>query len=272
MTLTAEALAALAAIYLVAGAGLAVFQRRLQSFPDQRLTELKRTGLCGGQELRLSTRDGERLVAWYFPPQAAQPLILYFHGNGGALVDRVARFDRFLQRGYGVLAVSYRGYGGSTGSPSQSGLMLDGETAYQEARARGYEPHRIVLMGASLGTGVAIAIAGTHEAAALVLEAPYLSAVDVASRHYSLFPVRWLMRDQFRSNLVIHRIHMPVLMVHGDKDDVIPKDSAKQLFELANEPKTFFSVPEGGHQVLELADVFPCVCEWMEAQTLRGPS
>ena len=272
MRLIAEALAALAATYLLAGAGLAVFQRRLQYFPDTCLTQLKSTGLSGGEELRLSTGDGETLVAWHFQPRAAQPLILYFHGNGGALVDRAPRFEKFLDRGYGVLAVSYRGYGGSTGSPSQPGLLLDGEAAYREARARGYEADRIVLMGASLGTGVAIAVGAQHDAAALVLEAPYLSAVDVASRHYPIFPVRWLMRDQFRSDLAIHRVHMPVLMVHGEKDDVIPIESAKRLFELANEPKTFFSVPDGGHLVLELAGVFPRVCEWIEAQNRTVPA
>jgi len=271
MTLIAETLAALAATYLLAGAGLAVFQRRLQYFPDTRLTVLKTTGLSGGEELPLSTADGELLVAWHFSPKPTWPLLLYFHGNGGALVDRVPRFEKFLDRGYGVLAVSYRGYGGSTGSPSQQGLLLDGEAAYREALARGYGADRIVLVGASLGTGVAIAVAAAHEAAALVLEAPFLSAVDVASRHYSLFPVRWLMRDQFRSDLIIHRVHVPVLMVHGEKDDVIPIESAKQLFELANEPKTFFSVPGGGHPVLELASVFPRVCEWMEAQSLQRP-
>ena len=146
--------------------------------------------------------------------------------------------------------------------------MQDGEAAYREARARGYDGDRIVLMGASLGTGVAIALAATHEAAALVLEAPYLSALDVASAHYAIFPVSWLMLDQFRSDLAIRDVHIPVLMVHGEEDDVIPLNSARRLFELANEPKTFVSVPGGNHLVLGLPDVFPRVCEWIDARTL----
>ena len=109
-------------------------------------------------------------------------------------------------------------------------------------------------MGASLGTGVAIALAATHEAAALVLEAPYLSALDVASGHYAIFPVSWLMLDQFRSDFAIHDVHVPVLMVHGEEDDVIPLNSARRLFELANAPKTFVSVPGGNHLVLGLAE------------------
>jgi uncharacterized protein len=267
MSLLTWSLASLAAGYILAGAGLAVFQRRLQYFPDRRLTALARTGMNGGDELRLTTTDGETLVAWYFPPTNGRPLILYFHGNGGALIDRVPRFRMLTARGYGLLAVSYRGYGGSTGSPTQSGLMQDGEAAYREACARGYDGNRIVLMGASLGTGVAIALAATHDAAALVLEAPYLSALDIASAHYPFFPLRWLMLDQFRSDRAIRCVHVSVLMVHGEEDDVIPISSAKRLFALANEPKTFMSAPGGGHIVLDQADVFPRVCDWIDALT-----
>ena len=140
-------LASLAAAYVLAFAGLAVFQRRLQYFPNRQLTELAQTGMRGGEELRLRTTDGETLVAWHFPAKDGRPLILYFHGNAGALVDRVPRFRMFTARGYGLLAVSYRGYGGSSGLPTQSGLLQDGEAAYREARARGYDGDRIVLMG-----------------------------------------------------------------------------------------------------------------------------
>jgi uncharacterized protein len=270
MTLLTWSLASVGAVYALLVVGLTAFQRRLQYFPDRRLTELAQTGMIGGEELRLTTADGETLVAWHFPPKDGQPLILYFHGNGGALVDRVPRFRMFTARGYGLLAVSYRGYGGSTGSPTQGGLMQDGEAAYREARARGYGGEHVILMGASLGTGIAIALAATHEAAALVLEAPYLSALDVASAHYPIFPVRWLMLDQFRSDLVIGDVRIPVLMVHGEGDDVIPINSARRLFELANEPKTFMRVPGGNHLVLALADVFPRMCEWIDAKTTVG--
>ena len=155
MSLLGWPLALVAFAYALAVIALAAFQRKLQYFPDRRLTALAQTGMRDGEELRITTTDGERLVAWFFPAKDGLPLILYFHGNGGALVDRVPRFRMLTARGYGLLAVSYRGYGGSTGSPTQRGLMLDGEAAYREARARGYDGSRIVMMGASLGTGVA---------------------------------------------------------------------------------------------------------------------
>ena len=271
MTLLTWSLVSLAGAYALAGVGLALFQRKLQYFPDRRLTDLTQTNLNDGEELRLTTGDGETLVAWYFRPKGGRPLILDFHGNGGALVDRVSRFHMFTSRCYGVLAVSYRGYGGSSGSPTEGGLMQDGEAAYRAARARGHEGNRIVLMGESLGTGVAAALAATHEAAALVLEAPYLSALDVASAHYPFFPVSWLMFDQFHSDLAIPDVRVPVLMVHGEKDDVIPIGSARRLFKLANEPKSFLSVPGGEHLVLDLPDVFSRACEWIDAWTLIRP-
>jgi uncharacterized protein len=131
--------------------GLTAFQCRLEYFPDRRLTEVTRTGI--------TTADGGTLVG-IFRQRTGGPLILYFHGNGRALVDRVPRFRMFTARGYPLLVVSYRGYGGSRGSPPQSGLMQDGEAAYRAVRARGYYyGDRIVLMGASFGTGVAIVLA-----------------------------------------------------------------------------------------------------------------
>jgi uncharacterized protein len=258
------ALVCLGAIYALVVVGLAVFQRRFLYFPDRRLTHPDKAGMSGVEELRLLTDDGEMLVAWYLPPRGGHPLILYFHGNGGALVDRIPRFRMFAASGYGFLAVSYRGYGGSTGSPTQTGLMRDGEAAYREARARGYEGNRIVVMGESLGTGAAIPLAATREAVALVLDSPFSSAVDVAAVHYRILPVRWLMLDQFRSDLAIRDVHIPVLFVHGDEDNVTPINLARRLFERANEPKAFISVAGGGHLVLGLPEVFARVREWID--------
>lgn len=264
MILLKWSLVSFAAIYLTAVAGLGVFQRRLQYFPDSRLLSPRDAGLTGAEELRLATNDGETLVAWHAPPTDGRPLILYFHGNGGALVDRVPRFRALMAKGYGLLAIAYRGYGGSTGAPTQDGLMRDGEAAYREARVRGYEGRRIVLVGESLGSGVATALAATHEAAALVLDSPFSSAVDVAEARFGLFPVRWLMVDQFRSDLAIRDVRVPVLVAHGDQDGVIPINLAQRLFDLANQPKTFLHVPGGAHLVIGLADVFPRVCEWID--------
>jgi fermentation-respiration switch protein FrsA (DUF1100 family) len=254
-------------IYVLTVVGLAVFQRRFMYFPDRRLTHPAEAGMSGVEELSLATDDGETLVAWHVPPREGYPLILYFHGNGGSLSDRIPRFRLFVASGYGFLAVSYRGYGGSSGSPTETGLMRDGETAYRETHKRGYPTDRIVLMGESLGTAVATVLAGAHNVAALVLDSPYSSAVEVAATHYWMFPVRWLLLDRYRTDLAIRNVHTPILVVHGDQDSIVPIKLAQRLFDFANEPKTFMAVPGAGHLVLGAPGVFPRVREWIDMRT-----
>jgi fermentation-respiration switch protein FrsA (DUF1100 family) len=258
-------LALICASYAFLLVAVTVFQRRLQYFPDRNIARPAAAALDGVEELRLETQDGETLVAWHIPARAGCPLILYFHGNGGSLVDRAFRFRLLAESGYGVLAVSYRGYGGSSGSPSEAGLMRDGEALYRAARARGYADARIVLMGESIGTSLAIFLARAHELAAVVLDSAYLSAIDIAATHYWMFPARWFLKDRYRTDHAIGEVHAPILFVHGDKDFIVPIESARRLFELANEPKTFIAVPRAGHLVLDLPDVFPRVRAWIDS-------
>lgn len=241
---------------------LVVFQSRLQYFPDRRRSPIAQSGLTGGEELVLATSDGESLVAWHFRPRGERATILYFHGASGALINRSPRLRMFVERGYGVLAISYRGYGGSTGRPTQGGLIRDAETAYHAARLR-YHHDRLIIMGASLGTGVAVSLAANHQAAGLVLLAPFLSAPDIVLTHFPFLPARWLMVDQFRSDLLISDVKMPLFMIHGERDRLVPIESGKRLFQLAKVPKTFLAVPGGGHVVLT-ESVFPRLCDWID--------
>jgi fermentation-respiration switch protein FrsA (DUF1100 family) len=257
------AAAAFAAAYGFILLGVAAFQRRLQYLPDRRHTPIALSGLAGGEELRLRTSDGELLVAWHFAPQTGKPVFLYFHGAAGALVKRVPRLRLFLESGFGLLVVSYRGYSGSTGRPTEAGLALDAECAYGAACAR-YGADRLIILGTSLGTGVAVALAAKREARALVLLAPFLSAMDVAAWRFPFFPVRWLMRDPFRSDLAIPQVRMPVLVIHGTRDPIVPFRSGKRLFGLANEPKAFMGVLDGGHVVLGANGVFGKMCDWID--------
>jgi fermentation-respiration switch protein FrsA (DUF1100 family) len=267
LKLTAKALMGL---YCAALLGLALFQRDLQYHPGAAVVAPAQAGLAKIEALKLASGDGEMLVAWYAPPARDDlPLILYYHGNSGVLADRAARFRRLVASGYGLLAVSYRGYGGSTGTPTQDGILLDAEAAYKEALRRGFAGRRLLIMGESLGTGVATIIASRHEAAALALDGPYFSALDVAAGRYPIFPVGYLMRDPFRSDLAIVNVHMPVLMMHGEKDAIIPIASARKLFELAHEPKQFIAVPDAGHLVLGLDAVYPRAQAFIDAAIAR---
>ena len=185
------------------------------------------------------------------PPRGEKPVVLYFHGNGGALRYRAARFRALIADGYGLVALSYRGYGGSTGRPTEAGMIADAEAAYAFAAAR-YPPERIVLWGESLGSGVAIALAADspgwpHRAGSAVQ-----SAADVAARAYWFLPVRLLMKDQFHSDLRIASVTAPLLFLHGARDGVVPIALGERLYALANEPKRFARFPDAGHEDLDL--------------------
>jgi fermentation-respiration switch protein FrsA (DUF1100 family) len=243
-----------AAFYIGLVALMYLAQRSLMYFPETLHTTPAQAGLSEAEEVTLDTADGERVIAWHIPPRGDQPVILYFHGNGGALRYRVDRYRALTQDGTGLVALSYRGYGGSSGRPSEAGLIEDARATYGFVAKRHPEA-RLVLWGESLGTGVAIALAAEKKVARLVLEMPYLSAVAVAASAYPFVPVRWLMKDQFRSDQRIRDVTAPVLIVHGDRDDVIPIESSERLYALIAAPKRFLRIPGAGHEDLGMRAV-----------------
>ena len=227
-----------------------VAQRSLMYFPEKVRTPPAAAGLPEAQEVFLQTADGEKVIAWHVPPRGDKPLVLYFHGNGGALSWRADRFRALIADGTGLVALSYRGYGGSSGSPSEAGLIRDGEAVYEFAAAR-YQTARLALWGESLGTGVAVALAATHPVAAIILDAPFTSAAAVGAAHYPFLPVRWLIKDPFHSDRRILDVRAPVLVLHGARDDVIPIALGEQLFALIPGPKQFVRFADAGHNDLD---------------------
>ena len=227
-----------------------VFQRSLQYFPDPARTPPALAGLPQAQEVELKTSDGETVIAWHVPPRGDRPVVLYFHGNGGALNLRVGRFSWLTAEGYGLVALSYRGYGGSSGRPTEAGLIRDAQAAYDFAAAR-YPAQRLVVFGESLGTAVAVAVAAERPVGGLILDAPFTSAADVGAAVYPFAPVRWLMKDPFRSDLRIGRVTAPLLVLHGVADRIVPIRFGERLFALANAPKRFVRFPDGNHVDLD---------------------
>ena len=227
-----------------------VFQRALMYFPDTRRTSPAAAGLPQAEEVALTSSDGEKLIAWYVAPRGDKPLVLYFQGNGGALDLRVARLRALTADGTGLLALCYRGYGGSTGKPSEAGLIRDAHAAYEFAAAR-TPAQRIVPWGELLGTGVAVALAAERPVGGVILDAPFTSAADVGAAAYPFLPVRWLIRDTFRSERRIARVQAPILILHGERDTVVPIRFGERLFALANEPKRLVRFPTGGHGDLD---------------------
>jgi uncharacterized protein len=227
-----------------------VSQRSFLYFPERERTAPAAAGFAAARELTLETADGERVIAWHLPPEGDRPVILYFHGNGGSLRQRAERFAALTADGTGLLALSYRGYGGSSGTPTESGLIRDAEAAY-EFIAEHYPARRIVAWGESLGTGIAVALAAERPVAGLILESPFTSTADVAASIYWFLPVRLLMRDQFRSDQRIARVTAPVLVMHGDHDATVPIGYGERLFAMAKAPKQFVRFAGGGHSDLD---------------------
>ena len=245
-----NALVIVAAAFVGFVALMYVAQRTLMYHPDRLRTSPAAAGFPAAQEIELHSADGETLIAWHVPPQGDQPLVLYFHGNAGALAYRVDRFRALIADGLGLLAVSYRGYGGSTGRPSEAGLIADAEAAYAFATAS-IPAERIVVWGESLGTGVAVALAARRPIGRLVLEAPFTSAADVGARVYWFLPVQSLMKDPFRSDTHIGKVTAPLLILHGERDTVVPFEFGQRLFALANKPKRLARFPEATHADLD---------------------
>ncbi|MCA0417625.1 MAG: alpha/beta hydrolase [Proteobacteria bacterium] len=237
--------------YLAVLGTLYVRQRELVFPRDPAKADIAAAGLAAAEEVSVATADGERLVAWVVPPRAGKPVLLYFHGNAGNLgrAGRIERFRGLTEDGTGLVAVSYRGYGGSTGMPSEEGLLQDARAAYGAAAAR-FGAGKLIGYGESLGTGVMLKLAAEVPFQAIVLEAPYRSTLSVAQGLYPYLPLSLVMKDQFRSDEIIDRVRAPLLFLHGERDQVIPFAQGLQLYDLASAPKRFLRFPAGRHSDL----------------------
>lgn len=247
-----DILIAVAATYVFLLAILFFAQRSMMYFPDTKKPVPSEWGIVDYVPVKVTASDGINLDSWFFPsPAKTNKVIVMFHGNGGSFVHRLYKLPYYLNEGYGVLLAEYRGYGGNSGKPYENGL-------YQDARAfldwlieeRGVLQKNIILHGESLGTGVAVQMATEYDVAAVVLESAYDSTVNVAKKRYFFVPVKWLMKDQYRSVDKIDKIRAPVLLVHGEEDNIIPKEFAENLYTHAPEPKTFKVIPQAGHNDL----------------------
>ncbi len=238
-----------AVVYVAMVAALFLFQRKLQYFPDARTIEPAAVGLADAQVIALETADGERLIAWYVPARDQRRTFVYFHGNAGSIAYRAERAKAAMARGFGVLLLSYRGYGGSTGKPSELGLLEDARTVTAYLKAQGLRANQLVYFGESLGSGVAVQLAIEEPPAAIILEAPFTSAAEVGARAYWWVPVRTLLKDKYDSLSRIGALKAPLLVIHGTADNVVPFELGRALFNAAPQPKQMIEIEGGAHSV-----------------------
>jgi fermentation-respiration switch protein FrsA (DUF1100 family) len=198
-------------------------------------------------EVRLRTDDGERLHGWWIPAEGQERgALLFCHGNAGNISGRLDSIEQFRRLGFSVLIFDYRGYGRSSGTPSEPGLYRDVNAAWQYLLDEEYAPDEIVVFGRSLGSGPATWLAERYAPGALILEAPFTSVPDVAARRFPFVPARLLTRSRYNNHARIARIETPLLVIHSPDDRVIPFEHGRTLFEAAREPKTFLKI-EGAH-------------------------
>lgn len=231
-------------------------QRALQYEANGELTPLSATLLTGAREVSIPSGDGA-VLGWYQAPPAGRPTIIYYKGNSGSFTAEHERYERFVAEGYGFLAFDYRGFPASAGAISEDNILTDALAAFDWLSDQGNAP--ILIWGRSLGTGPATYVASTRDAKALLLETPFLSAVNVAAERYPILPVWWVMQDQFRSDLWMPEVTEPVLIAHGTADATIDVTNGERLYALAPNPDGLWIVPDAGHSDLWRAGI------WAEA-------
>lgn len=258
---------------------LRLFEPHLVYFPGRQRSLIApptRLGLPI-ERVEIPTEDRITLVGWIIPAASDTSglWLLICHGNAGNLseFDRPLHYAGLRQLGLSLLAFDYRGYGESDGAPSEPGLYRDAEAAYRFLReVRGVAADRIVIFGHSLGSAVAIDLAAGHPAAGLIVEGALTSATDRGRELYPYIPVRWIARSRFSSIDKVSEITAPKLFLHADRDDVIPLDHGRRLFEAAPEPKTFVEL-DGGHGDafdVDSARYFGSIAEFLATLSLRA--
>ena len=250
-------------VYLVLLAVLFASQRNLLYYRTRTYIPLADAHANSAlREIAVRTPDGIDLKAWYAPATTKPLTIVFFHGNADRLVTAAQVADPYIDAGYGFLVTEYRGYSGLPGTPTEKGLYNDARAYLRDLVARGVESRRVILLGQSLGSGVAVQMATEFDVGGVILLSPYLSIPKVASHHFPFFPAGLLIQDRFENDRKIAGIHVPLLIVSGSRDDVVPVSQGEKLYALANERKEFHLLAERGHN--DALDAFvPVSLDWM---------
>jgi uncharacterized protein len=259
---------AIAGYFLLVGF-LYVFQRPLIYHPEKDIGPPDQYGLTGFEEHMIPTADLVSIQLWHRPARSGFHTIVYFHGNSHHMGGRARIYTALAEKGFGILAVSYRGYGKSSGSPSEEGLYQDGRAALRFLQERlGLAPENTILFGESLGTGVAVQMALEHSIGAIILEAPYTSVAGRAAEIYNFIPVLWLIKDKFDTLKKIPALKSPVLILHGELDRTIPVMHGKALLEAITAPKEAIFFPQVNHNDFDSDKISEHVLDFVQKHKL----
>lgn len=224
-----------------------IWQDRMVYFPLKEVASTPADIGLNFQEMTITTRDGISLSAWLIPSKHERAVLLFCYGNAGNMSHRLDSIGTFHALHMSVFIFDYRGYGKSSGTPSEHGLYYDADAAYEYLVAeQQVPPEKIILFGRSLGSAVAVETALKKKAAALIVESGFTSLPDLGKTIYPYLPVRLLSRSRYATIDKIGKVRMPKLIIHSPQDEIIPFAHGKKLFNNALEPKDFLQI-RGGH-------------------------
>ena len=251
-------------IYLLLIIIMFIFQRSLLYQPSRERLDVSYYNSSGLKKINFTTQDGIILKSLFKKPSKSENnTIVVFHGNAGHIGHRVQKFKPFMDEGYGLLLLEYRGYGENKGKPTESGLYLDGKAALDFLTNYNIPVNKTILYGESLGCGLAVKFSTEESFKATILEAPYTSIADVAMRQYWYLPARWLVLDCYDIISKVKNINSPLLVLHGLKDKIISIDFGKRVFNSAPKPKQALYIPNAGHNNLYEFNIYKKVISFL---------
>ncbi len=252
MNFYTSSILALILFYILLVIVMFFFQRSLLYHPsvDNYLKDDLGTEPTEIEKVNITTEDKIDLIGWFYNKNIKKlKTIVFFHGNAGSLRNRTYKLNHFKDLDVNFLIIAWRGFSGNIGKPDEMGLYEDARSAIRWLNKKGIEDKNIILYGESLGTAVAVEIAQSKKYAGVILESPFTSMVNMGKKYYPFFPVSFLLKDKFESNKKINKISVPILIMHGKVDKIVPYDMGKKMYELANQPKFFYSQEYGDHMV-----------------------
>ena len=238
----------------LAGGCVEALENRFVFFPDKRIEETPRDWGLAYEEIYFTTQDGLSLNGWWIPGTGSPLTILWFHGNAGNISHRLDNIKlRHDLLGVNIFIFDYREYGRSEGRASEEGTYRDGDSAIRYLRGRGdIDPTKIVFLGESLGSAVAVEMATRHGCAALILESPFLSIPEMAKTSFPFLPIGSFFQTKYNTLSKIGQVGAPLLIAHGEHDEIVPFQHGQRLFEAASEPKEFYRIKQARNNDLYL--------------------
>ena len=236
-------------IYFLVLVFLYFYQRNLLYLPNENNYSEDKISV-DIENVRIKTSDNIELLGWYHEKNLKDfKTLIFFHGNTGSLENRIHKLNHFRDMNINFLIIAWRGFSGNNGNPSEQGLYEDGKSAIDWLIKKGVSEKNLILYGESLGTGVATHLAQNKNFAGVILETPFTSMIDAAKKFYPYIPVKLLLKDKFENYKKIKNINSPILIMHGEVDQLVPFSMGKKIYEMANEPKYSYFTKYDNHMM-----------------------